>query len=608
MTAQPEFIPMSMASARALGIDTFDIIFVSGDAYVDHPSFAAALLSRALWEEGYSVGVISQPDWKSPGDFQKLGKPRLFFAISAGNVDSMVSHYTAGKRIRSTDAYSPGGRLNRPDRASLVYADRLHSLFPETPLILGGIEASLRRFAHYDYWSDRVRQSLLADAPADLLVFGMGELPLFGIAKRLSSGEDISEIVSIPGTVIKRGIHAPERELSSDAVFVPSFTEVSSDRHAYARAFSLMHAEQDPVRGRRVIQAHPKTLIVQNPPSRPLSTKELDRLYELPFSRRAHPSYRERIPALEPVQFSIVSHRGCFGNCSFCALSHHQGCIIQSRSIPSLVREVRRMTKMPEFRGIIQDVGGPTANMYGMSCPGWRTHGTCPDRNCGPACQNLACSHDPQIALLKALREIPGVKRVFVSSGIRYDLIGHTESGYLEELCARHISGHLKVAPEHISPHVTDLMGKPPREAFDSFREHFERLQAGKSKRQYLVPYFMSGHPGCTVSDMVELAEYIRDTRLYTEQVQDFTPTPMTVSTCMYHTGINPLTMEPVYVPKGQEKRIQRAMLHYRDEANRELVAAGLRKAGRTDLIGRGEKCLIRASDTGRKKPHDSRL
>ena len=608
MTAQPEFIPMSKARARALGIDTFDIIFVSGDAYVDHPSFAAALLSRALWGEGYSVGIIAQPDWKSPGDFLQLGKPRLFFAISAGNVDSMVSHYTARKRLRSTDAYSPGGRLNRPDRASLVYADRLHSLFPETPLILGGIEASLRRFAHYDYWSDRVRQSLLADAPADLLVFGMGELPLFGVAERLSSGEDINEIVSIPGTVIKKGIHAQEQDMSSDAVFVPSFTEVSSDRHAYARAFSLIHAEQDPVRGRRVIQAHPKTLIIQNPPSRPLSANELDRLYELPFSRRAHPSYRERIPALEPVQFSITSHRGCFGNCSFCALSHHQGCIIQSRSIPSIVREVRRMTKMPEFRGVIQDVGGPTANMYGMSCPVWRTQGTCTDRNCGPECRNLDCSHEPQIALLKALQEIPGVKRVFVSSGIRYDLIGQKESGYLEELCARHISGHLKVAPEHISPHVTDLMGKPPGEAFDSFREHFERLQAGKRKRQYLVPYFMSGHPGCTVSDMVELAEYIRDNRLYTEQVQDFTPTPMTVSTCMYHTGINPLTMEPVHVPKDQEKRIQRAMLQYRDEANRELVVAGLRQAGRTDLIGGGEKCLIRASDKGRKKPHDSRL
>jgi uncharacterized radical SAM protein YgiQ len=423
----------------------------------------------------------------------------------------------------------------------------------------------------------------------------MGELPLFEIADRLSSGEDISEITSIPGTVIKTGIHAPGKDTYRDAVFVPSFTEVSSDKHAYARAFSLIHSEQDPVRGRRVVQAHPKTLIIQNPPSRPLSARELDWLYELPFSRNAHPSYKVPIPALAPVQFSIVSHRGCFGNCSFCALSHHQGCIIQSRSISSIVREVRRMAKMPDFRGIVQDIGGPTANMYGMSCTGWETRGTCPDRNCSPECPNLACSHNLQIELLKALRQIPGVKHVFVSSGIRYDLIGPEEEAYLEELCARHVSGHLKVAPEHISPHVTALMGKPSKEAFESFRKRFEELQAGKKKRQYLLPYFMSGHPGCTVQDMVELAEYIRDTCLYTEQVQDFTPTPMTVSTCMYYTGINPMTMEPVHVPKDREKRIQRAMLQYRDRANRALVEEGLRKAGRTDLIGRGEKCLIRA-------------
>jgi uncharacterized radical SAM protein YgiQ len=603
MIAQPEFIPVSKADAQALGIDSFDIIFVSGDAYVDHPSFAAALLARALWEKGYAVGIIAQPDWKSPADFIRLGKPRLFFAISAGNVDSRVNHYTAGKRLRTTDAYSPGGKRNRPDRASLVYSDRLHSLFPETPLVLGGIEASLRRFAHYDYWSDRVRQSVLADAPADLLVFGMGELPLFRLAERLSSGEPVSDIADIPGTVIKRGIHAATDDgISRDAVVIPSFPEVLSDRYAYARAFHRILAEQDPVRGRRVIQVHPKTVIIQNPPSVPLSTRELDWLYELPFSRKAHPSYRAPVPALEPVQFSIVSHRGCFGHCSFCALSLHQGCIIQSRSIPSVVREVSRLTKMPEFKGIVQDVGGPTANMYGMSCPGWETRGTCPDRNCGPDCQNLTRSHDLQVALLKAIRQIPGVKRVFVSSGIRYDLIGADDSGYLEELCAWHVSGHLKVAPEHISPHVTELMGKPPGEVFDRFRKNFEELQAGKRKRQYLVPYFMSGHPGCTVQDMVELAEYIRDNRLYTEQVQDFTPTPMTLSTTMYHTGLNPLTMEPVHVPKGREKQIQRAMLQYRDKAHRDLVLEGLCMAGRPDLIGPGEKCLIRKSFTGEKK------
>jgi len=593
MTDQPDFIPMSLREARKHGIETFDIIFVTGDAYVDHPSFATALLSRALWEKGFSVGIIAQPDWQQSRDFLRLGTPRLFFAISAGNIDSMVSHYTAQKRPRSTDAYSPGGKRRRPDRSLLVYADRLHSLFPETPLIIGGIEASLRRFAHYDYWSDRVRQSLLADAPADLLIFGMGELPLFMIAEQLSSGEDIHEITTIPGTVVKRGIHSPPDDPFHDPVIVPSFSEVSSDKRAYARAFGMIHAEQDPYRGRRVSQAHPKVQIIQNPPSRPLSTNELDWLYELPFSRSAHPSYAETIPALEPVRFSIVSHRGCFGNCSFCAISNHQGCIIQSRSISSITREARRLTTHPEFRGIVQDVGGPTANMYGMFCRHWESRGTCPDRVCLSDCPNLATSHESQVTLLETLRQIPGVKRVFVSSGVRYDLIGTNEARYLAELCSWHVSGHLKVAPEHITPHVTELMGKPGREAFESFREKFEEHQLGKKKKQYLVPYFMSGHPGCTITDMIDLAEYIRDNHLYTEQVQDFTPTPMTVSTCMYHTGINPRTLEPVHVPKDREKRIQRALLQYRDEANHELVREGLSAAGRTDLIGDGPQCLV---------------
>ena len=595
MSDQPSFIPLSLREARRLGITSFDIIVVSGDAYIDHPSFAAALISRVLWGRGYTVGIIAQPDWTRPEDFTSLGRPRLFFAISAGNVDSMVSHYTARKRLRSTDAYSPGGRRKRPDRASLVYTDRLHSLFPDTPLVLGGIEASLRRFAHYDYWSDRVRQSLLADAPADLLVFGMGERPLPAIAARLSAGEQIRDICDVPGTVVKKGVHALEEENFSGSVVIPSFADVASDPAAFARACATIQAEQDPVRGRRIVQPHPKALIVQNRPALPLTTEELDWVYELPFSRQAHPSYREEIPALEPVRFSVVSHRGCFGNCLFCALSHHQGSIIQSRSIPSLVREVERMARMPGFRGIVQDVGGPTANMYGMSCPRWQTHGTCPDRQCSPGCPSLVTSHASQIALLAALRGIPGVRRVFVSSGIRYDLIGEEETGYLNDLCTHHISGHLKVAPEHITPRVMELMGKPSGEAFESFRKRFEAIQAGKEKRQYLVPYFMSGHPGCTIDNMVQLAEYIRDTRLYTEQVQDFTPTPMTASTCMFATGINPFTMEQVHVPRDHEKRIQRAMLHYRDPGNRELIEEGLRCAGRADLVGNGERCLIRA-------------
>jgi uncharacterized radical SAM protein YgiQ len=374
--------------------------------------------------------------------------------------------------------------------------------------------------------------------------------------------------------------------MSRDGILeIPSFSEVLADKDAYARAFALHYGQQDPVRGKPVAQPHPKSVIIQNPPALPLTTEELDCVYELPFSRRAHPSYRHPVPALEPVRFSITSHRGCFGACSFCALTHHQGRIVQSRSMESIVREVERMAKMPGFKGIVQDVGGPTANMYGLSCRQWGTRGACPDRHCTPACQNLVTSHAPQVELLRRLRKIPGVRHVFVSSGIRYDLVLADESGYLAELCDHHVSGHLKVAPEHISPAVTALMNKPPGEVFEAFRGQFEALQQGKAKRQYILPYFMSGHPGCTVTDMIDLAGYIRDRELYTEQVQDFTPTPMGVSTCMYYTGLDPFTLRPVHVPRGREKRIQRAMLQYRDPKNRNLIAEGLRGAGREELI-----------------------
>jgi uncharacterized radical SAM protein YgiQ len=591
MSRQPAFLPISRREGEDLGVDDFDIIIVTGDAYVDHPSFAAALLGRALWGKGYPTAIIPQPDWKSTDDFIRLGTPRLFFAVSAGAVDSMVNHYTPGKKQRSHDVYSPGGKRKRPDRATIVYAERLHALFPGTLVIIGGIEASLRRFAHYDYWSDRIRQSILADAPADLLVFGMGERPLFEIARLLSAGEEIQEMNDIPGTAYKTGVREGWNS-SSDIVRLPSFTEVSAGKEAFARACRLIGAEQDPVRGRPLLQPHPKTTVIQNPPSPPLKPAELDWLYEFPFSRREHPSYREPVPALEPVRFSLVTHRGCFGNCSFCALSHHQGCIIQSRSRESLVREVKMMSGLPGWKGVINDAGGPTANMYGMYCSIWEHQGTCADRSCAD-CPNLVRSCEPYHILLRALREIPGVRKVFVSSGIRYDLFGPGDSWFLEELCNHHISGHFKVAPEHIAPGVTARMGKPSREIFDSFRERFERLQEGRKKRQYLLPYFMSGHPGCSVRDMVELAEYIRDTGLYTEQVQDFTPTPMTSSTCMYYTGLDPRNLEPVHVPKGREKKIQRALLHYRDAKNRELVEEGLHLAGRKDLIGCSSKCLL---------------
>ncbi len=597
MTCQPVFLPMSLKEGEKQGIRQFDIILITGDAYVDHPSFGTALLGRVLWSAGYSVGVIAQPDWKTDTDFTALGKPRLFFGISSGNVDSMVNNFTPNLKRRSDDVYSPGGIPRRPDRATIVYTNKIHGLFPDSPIIIGGIEASLRRFAHYDYWQDRVRQALLADAPADLLVFGMGERQVTGIARRLAAGEPVTSLRDIRGTAYAMEIAEWRNKRPEGIIELPGFTEVSQDKTSYARAFALHYYEQDPVRGKPVAQPHPKTVVIQNAPALPLTMEELDRIYELPFCRRSHPSYKQPVPALEPVQFSVTSHRGCFGACSFCALTHHQGRIVQSRSIPSIIREVTRMTNMPEFKGIVQDIGGPTANMYGLSCEQWETHGACRNKHCNPSCKSLKTSHREQCVLLEKIREIPGVKRVFIGSGIRYDLALADDSGYLSMICDHHVSGHLKVAPEHIAKKVTGIMNKPGRAVFDRFHEQFEALQKGKKSRQYLVPYFMSGHPGCTISDMIELALYIRDNRLYTEQVQDFTPTPMSVSTCMYYTGLNPFTLEPLHVPKGQEKKIQRALMQYRDPRNKGLITEGLRAAGRMDLIGTGTECLIAAED-----------
>ncbi len=596
MNKQPRFLPMSIQDAKDLELHEFDVIIVTGDAFVDHPSFGAAVIGRVLWDAGFTVGIIAQPDWKNDQDFKKLGKPRLFFGVTSGNVDSMVNNYTANLKIRSDDAYSPGRKGGlRPDRAAIVYSDKLHSIFPDIPIVLGGIEASLRRFAHYDYWSDSVRRSILADAPADMLVFGMGEKQVVEIASRLSKGEDIKDITDVAGTVIKMEISKWRSVGHEGYVELPSFTRVSQDKKLYARAFYLHYQEQDPVRGRPVVQPHPKTVIIQNRPAMPLSTQELDRVYELPYNRKAHPSYKQPIPALAPVKFSIVSHRGCFASCSFCALTHHQGRIVQSRSIGSMVREVKRMARMPDFKGIVQDVGGPTANMYSMHCSLWEKRGACPDKICTyPICKNLEVSHQQQVELLHRLLEIAGVKKVFIGSGIRYDLVLADSSDYLSELCGYHVSGHLKVAPEHITRYVTAIMHKPSREIFEEFREKFDAENKKRRKEQYILPYFMSGHPGCTVKDMVELAEYIRDNNLYTEQVQDFTPTPMTAATCMYYTGINPFTMEEVHVAKGREKRMQRALLQYRDKRNYGLVREGLKMAGREDLIGSGWKCLIK--------------
>jgi uncharacterized radical SAM protein YgiQ len=588
MIPAPRFLPLSVQEGKQLGIDRFDIILVSGDAYVDHPSFGTALIGRVLWDAGFSVGIIAQPDWKSITDFTALGTPRLFFGISSGNVDSMVNNFTPNLKRRSDDVYSPGRVPRRPDRATIVYANKVHELFPGTPIVIGGIEASLRRFAHYDYWQDRVRQGILADAPADLLAFGMAELPMVEIAQRLAAGEPAAALREIPGTVYRMDLAEWRGTEKKGIVEIAGFTEVSSDKVAYARAFALHYREQDPVTGRPVAQPHPKTVIIQNPPARPLTMEELDQIYELPFSRLAHPSYREPVPALEPVQFSITSHRGCFGACSFCALTHHQGRIIQSRSTASIVREVTRMTRMKAFRGIVQDVGGPTANMFGMTCSRWEKAGTCRDKHCSPACATLDTSHRRQCELLGAIRAIHGVKKVFIGSGIRFDLVVADDSDYLPLICKNHVSGHLKVAPEHVVKNVTAIMNKPGKEIFEKFRKKFAALQEKRERKQYILPYFMSGHPGCTVADMVELAEYIRSNQLYTEQVQDFTPTPMSVSTCMYYTGLDPFTLRPVHVPRGHEKQVQRALMQYRDPKNRELVAEGYRLAGRTADTGPG--------------------
>ena len=605
MNNQPTFLPMSLDEAKALGFTQFDIILVTGDAYVDHPSFGTALVGRMLWDAGYKVGIIAQPDWKSDTDFRKLGRPRLFFGVASGNVDSMVNNYTPNKKKRHDDVYSPGGTGGlRPNRAAIVYTDKLHAIFPDTPIVLGGIEASLRRFAHYDYWSDSVRQSILADAPGDILVFGMGERQVVEIAGRLSVDKDTKDftdhtdftnLTDIAGTVIKLELKKWRAVGHELYVKLPSFTEVSQDKELYARAFGLHYQNQDPVRGRPVAQKHPKTVIIQNRPAMPLSRTELDHVYELPYTRRAHPSYKNSIPALAPVKFSIVSHRGCFASCSFCALTHHQGRIVQSRSIESIVREVERMVQMPGFNGIVQDVGGPTANMYGMTCDKWETEGACVDKICThPLCKSLDTSHEQQVELLRRLRGIQGVKKVFIGSGIRYDLVPADSSGYLHDLCEHHVSGQLKVAPEHVTQHVTNIMYKPSREVFEEFMSKFKEVNKELGKEQYLIPYFMSGHPGCTVEDMVELAEYIRDNNLYTEQVQDFTPTPMTASTCMYYTAINPFTMKEVHVAMGMEKRIQRALMQYRDGRNYRLVYEGLKMVGREELIGNEWQCLVR--------------
>jgi uncharacterized radical SAM protein YgiQ len=584
---QQEFLPMTLEDLKKCGISQPDVILVSGDAYVDHPSFATALLGRALWDASFSVGIIAQPNWRDRNfkNFQRLGKPRLFFAVVPGAVDPQINAYTPALKRRSTDSYSPGGKLTRPDRTTIVYTNALHRLYPRIPIVIGGIEASLRRFAHYDYWSNSVRQGILADAPASLLVYGMGELALVEIAKRMHHGDATESIRDIPGTCWTMSLAEFRNSPPEEARPLPSYPDVIN-KDVFANAHAILHRDGH----RQLVQPHPKTVIVANPPMRPMIPEELDHLYELPFTRKQHPSYQEPVLALEPVQFSLVTHRGCFGGCSFCAITHHQGRVITSRNEESLLREAECMAKMPEFRGTIQDVGGPTANMYGCTCKKWETDVPCPDKLC-TKCRAFSDGTERQMALLKRLRQLPRVKHVFISSGIRYDLIPNEELGdrYLHELVDHYISGHLKVAPEHISEQVTVLMNKPGKEEFEKFRRRFESLQkklsTGKN-RQYLVPYLMSSHPGCHLTDMIELAQYLQKYNLYSEQVQDFTPVPLTLSTAIYFSGKHPLNGKKVHVPIGDEKRMQRALLQWKDPRQYDLAVAGLLQAKRNNLIG----------------------
>lgn len=575
------FLPTTREEAARRGWDELDVIFVTGDAYIDHPAFGVPLLARWLESRGFRVGIIAQPDWRSREPFMALGRPRLFFAVSAGAMDSMVAHYTPLKKLRHDDAYTPGGRHGaRPNRATIIYTSRLKEAFKDVPVVIGGIEASLRRFAHYDYWEDKVRRSILFDAKADLLVFGMGERPILELAERLRRGKPLAQITDIRGTAyVMRG------EISSDVVELPSCEEVMTNPQRYAEAFVLASKEMISGTARAMAQLHGDRILFCNPPSLPLSEAELDAVYALPFARTPHPSYIEPIPAYDQIKSSVTTHRGCFGGCAFCAITHHQGKVIQSRSEQSVAAEVERMATMPWFRGSISDVGGPTANMYGLRCGSADGGARCRRESClfPSVCRHLVTNGKRAAALLRRVRAIRGVKHVAVSSGVRYDLL-ERQPEYLSELLTHHVGGLLKVAPEHTVNSVTDLMRKPGKEVFERFLAQFRSESARLGRKQYVIPYLMSGHPGCTLDHMVELALFLKRHGLRVEQVQDFTPTPGTLATCMYHTGIDPFSGRKVYVARSdREKRLQKALLLWHLPEERRHVLEALRVCGRED-------------------------
>ena len=595
------FLPVSRDDMEARGWDQCDFVYICGDAYVDHPSFGMAIISRVLEHAGYRVGIICQPDWTDPASIAALGEPRLGFLISAGNMDSMVNHYTVNKKPRHEDAYTPGGRAGaRPNRAVTVYGNLIRRTFKDKPIIIGGIEASLRRLAHYDYWQDKLKRSVLLDSGADILLYGMGERSIVEVADALDGGLPVDQITFVNGSVYRTsGTGALDNVF--DYELLPSWDELERDRLTYARSFNIQQQNMDPITGGRLVEPYPNGVyVVQNPPSAPLTEREMDEVAELPYARHWHPDYDAAggIPAFDEIRFSISSNRGCFGECSFCALAFHQGRMVQVRSRESIMREAEVLTHDPEFKGYINDVGGPTANFFKPACKKQLTHGVCKNRRClwPNVCRNMDTNEDAYAELLRDLRQIPGVKKVFVRSGIRFDYtMADASDKFLVELLQHHVSGQLRLAPEHVSDAVLSVMGKPRREVYDAFVERFERLSAEYGLKQYVVPYLISSHPGSTMKEAVELAEAVRDMGYMPEQVQDFYPTPSTMSTCMFYTGVDPRTMEPVYIPRDpHEKAMQRALIQYRKPENYKLVKEALRKAGREDLIGYGAKCLIR--------------
>ena len=608
---QQGFLPATKEELEERGIAQPDFVYVIGDAYVDHPSFGSAIITRVLESHGYKVGFVAQPDWNDPESIAVFGEPRLGFLVSAGNMDSMVNHYTVNKKRRHDDAYTPGGKGGaRPNHAAVVYSNLIRRTFKETPIILGGIEASLRRLAHYDYWSDSLKRSILLDSGADLISYGMGERSIVEIADALAAGLSVSDLTFIDGTVFR----TRSLEHVVDYEMLPGWEEVSGDKRAFAESFATQYRASDPVCGSRLVETYPHGVyVVQNPPAAPLTQNEMDAVYRLPYARTWHPSYDEAggVPALSEVKFSLTSCRGCFGECAFCALTFHQGRIVTGRSHESLLDEARVMTADPEFKGYIHDVGGPTANFRGPACAKQRTRGACTDRRClgTKPCPAMKADHRDYTGLLSKLRKLPGVKKVFVRSGIRFDYVmadPDPDRTFLRELVEHHVSGQLRVAPEHVSDTVLAAMGKPPRAVYDAFCDAFEEINRETGKKQFVVPYLMSSHPGSTLAEAIELAEYVRDMGFNPEQVQDFYPTPSTISTCMYYTGLDPLTMEPIYVPKTpHEKALQRALIQYRNPDNYDLVREALTKAGRTDLIGWDKQCLIRPKRPKKREVED---